>query len=407
MQQRGKRKWKQPAPERIRPGLYRRGGKIYARVWVNNKRTYRCTNTNMPSVAERVLQKFQADEAMRQNGIKPDIPALERKATINKIIDDYIAARYPDNRMRPKRASTVNNERKCFDRLRPYFGQRIAADLALADCDRYRQWRIGGGYKYRRMGKLYSKSVGNRVIDIELQTLSNALNVAVRNGILRVNPLVGRTPYHREEDTRHCREVAPTPEQLRLIDQHLRAKGLVVFPDCILFLAFSGLRVTEGLRLLWTDIDWENGIINVERQKRGINPWVPILPEMDQLLKAMKLRATSRYLFPSLYSNEKPIPYSTVAHQLRHLCKSTKMKHVTLHGLRSFFVTQCRQAGITDADIAALIGDKSGPMIIARTYGDVRPDHLMAQAKRVRLLAAGWTIASASDNPAAAAESHR
>jgi len=87
--------------------------------------------------------------------------------------------------------------------------------------------------------------------------------------------------------------------------------------------------------------------------------------EMDQLLKAMKLRSTSRFLFPSLYSNEKPIAYSTVAHQLRHLCKSTMMKHVTLHGLRSFFVTQCRQAGITDADIAALIGDKSGPMIIA------------------------------------------
>lgn len=50
-------------------------------------------------------------------------------------------------------------------------------------------------------------------------------------------------------------------------------------------------------------------------------------------------------------------------------------------------MTQCRQAGLTAADIAALIGDKSGPAIIARTYGDVRDDHLMAQAKRVRLMA--------------------
>jgi hypothetical protein len=55
--------------------------------------------------------------------------------------------------------------------------------------------------------------------------------------------------------------------------------------------------------------------------------------------------------------------------------------------MRSYFVTQCRQSGLTDADIACLIGDKSGPQIISTTYGDVRPDHLFAQAKRVRLLA--------------------
>ncbi len=32
-----------------------------------------------------------------------------------------------------------------------------------------------------------------------------------------------------------------------------------------------------------------------------------------------------------------------------------------------------------------LIGDKNGPAIIAHTYGDVRSDHLMAQAQRIRL----------------------
>lgn len=32
-----------------------------------------------------------------------------------------------------------------------------------------------------------------------------------------------------------------------------------------------------------------------------------------------------------------------------------------------------------------LIGDKTGPAIIAHTYGDVRPDHLLKQAQRIRL----------------------
>ena len=45
-------------------------------------------------------------------------------------------------------------------------------------------------------------------------------------------------------------------------------------------------------------------------------------------------------------------------------------------------------AGMTGLGLAgaALIGGKSGPAIIARTYGDVRPDHLLKQAKRIRLL---------------------
>lgn len=32
-----------------------------------------------------------------------------------------------------------------------------------------------------------------------------------------------------------------------------------------------------------------------------------------------------------------------------------------------------------------LIGDKTGPAIIAQTYGDVRPDHLLKQAQRICL----------------------
>jgi hypothetical protein len=31
------------------------------------------------------------------------------------------------------------------------------------------------------------------------------------------------------------------------------------------------------------------------------------------------------------------------------------------------------------------IGDKTGPAIVALTYGDVRPDHLLKQAQRIRL----------------------
>ena len=46
-----------------------------------------------------------------------------------------------------------------------------------------------------------------------------------------------------------------------------------------------------------------------------------------------------------------------------------------------------RQSGLTDAEIAQLIGDKTGPSLIAEVYGDVRPDHLLAVARNIRLTA--------------------
>ena len=111
----------------------------------------------------------------------------------------------------------------------------------------------------------------------------------------------------------------------------------------------------------------------------------------------MQTRARSHLLFPSDLDVNRPLPYPTVAVKLSRLCHSTEMRYVTLHGLRSFFVTQCRESGLPDTEIAALIGDKSGPAIIARTYGDVRPEHLLRQAQRVRFLAGVKTDAVGSD----------
>ena len=48
-----------------------------------------------------------------------------------------------------------------------------------------------------------------------------------------------------------------------------------------------------------------------------------------------------------------------------------------------------RKSGLTDAEIAMLIGDKTGPSLIAQVYGDLRDDHLMKQAQRIRLHATG------------------
>ena len=77
--------------------------------------------------------------------------------------------------------------------------------------------------------------------------------------------------------------------------------------------------------------------------------------------------------------------YSVAAGSIGGGLEGRDLGHVTPHGLRSYFVTRARESGLSDAEIAMLIGDRTGPAIIAHTYGDVRPDHLLKQAKRIRL----------------------
>jgi integrase len=271
-----------------------------------------------------------------------------------------------------------------------YFGNKQSAAVSLSDCDGYRDWRTSGGFfanagtdeKRRKMKRMRA---GTRSVDLELTILANVFHLAVRRGVLKSNPLASRSRYSVAEEIRHCREVAPTPEGLEQIEYWLRARNEHGAADVICFLAYSGLRIGEALPLDWDAVDWGQKILTVKREKRGIMPFVPILPEMETILRGMQKRASSHFLFPSPFDPNTQRDDSAIRHRLTAACRALGLRHVTPHGLRSYFVTQARQSGLTDAEIAMLVGDKTGPAIIALTYGDVRPDHLLKQAQKIRL----------------------
>ena len=78
----------------------------------------------------------------------------------------------------------------------------------------------------------------------------------------------------------------------------LRGRKETAIADLVAFLAYSGLRIGEALPLTWQGVNLDEGLVNVKREKRGVNPWVAILPEMETLLRDMAARATSPLLFP-------------------------------------------------------------------------------------------------------------
>jgi integrase len=378
--------------ERIGECLYRKGGSIYARVRCNGKLTWRSTGTSEPREARQWLKKWKNDGWLLKNGIEVKGVVLQRqRTTVQEIVDAYLKAGCPTRKMRSKSPCTVKNEKYFLHPALAYFGQIPAAALTLGDCDKYLDWRTSGGYvaKFTVRGKPQTMQThgGKRAVDLELVVLGNALSLAVRRGVLNSNPLAGRGRYTCASEVRHCREVAPSPEGLVRIERWLRGRNEHGVADVVCFLAYSGLRIGEGLAMEWGMVSWGEKILHVQREKKGIMPWVPILSEMDALLRDMRKRATSYLLFPSPFDPRKSADASAIRRRLTAACQKLDVGHVTPHGLRSYFVTRARESGLSDAEIAMLIGDKTGPAIIAHTYGDVRPDHLLKQAQRIRLTA--------------------
>jgi len=385
--------------ERLGECLYRKGGKIVAHLRINGKQTWRSTGTDNPAEARKWLKKWRNDGWLMKNGIEPKGVVLQRqRVSVREVVEAYTKAGFLTRGMRAKSPYTVKNEKYCVNPILDYFGQMPAAALTLADCDKYLAWRNSGGYvaKFTVRGKPQTMKTrgGKRAVDLELVVLGNALNLAVRRGALSSNPLTGRSRYTCASDVRHCREVAPTPDGLRKIEVWFRGRDEASMADIVCFLAYSGLRIGEALGMEWEMVDWPEGILHVKREKKGITPWVPILSEMEALLRDMKKRATSYLMFPSPFEPAKPADASAIRRRLRAACEALELGHVTPHGLRSYSVTQARESGLSDAVIASLIGDKTGPAIIAHTYGDIRPDHLVKQAKLIRLTAAQPTEAT-------------
>ncbi len=377
--------------KRIAKCLYRRYDKIYARVVTDGKREYLSTGTNNPKSAREWLAEYRHSVWAERCNMETKTVLLHREQiTVGQLIDAYVQQGYPTRKMHRKSPRTIENEAKFLKPIRQFFGDKPAVRLSLKACDEYLAWRTSGGYKTERTlrngsSKPCRTKGGNRIVDLELGVLTNVLHLAVRHEKLKKNPLLGIGRYTSAHEITHCREHAPTADELCSIVQWLRSRNEHHIADFCCFAAYSGVRIGEALATDWESVDWINELVHIRREKFGVNPWVKMNRELKELLSEMKQRTTSPLLFPSPFNPEVVMDDSNIRRRLTAACAALGLRHVTPHGLRSYFVTQCREGGMSDAEIAALIGDKSGAAIIALVYGDVRPDHLFKKLSQVNL----------------------
>lgn len=358
----------------ISAGIYRDSdtGAFYERPWVRGRRTWRKLDGHTLKLAKEDFARRRTDQARAERGMARD-PYAPPPSTVGAILEAYVSAGCPNRKHQPRTGKRLQAELHLINALTPFWKTRPADKIhVVQDCKAY--------FSHRRKSSIRKSDHGGRAVDLELCCLSNALEWARGVGRLEFNPLASGRPKFRPKTIRHCRETAPaSPEELHALAAHFfEDPRSTVLGFQLLFEALSGCRTSEALALRWDAAPMQPGHIQgdhlwLARAKGGCNPFVLVHADLADLLAAMKSWAKSPWFFPSP-RNDGPVDVGALSHALRRASQLAVGRAITSHGMRSYYVTVRRSQGASDAQIAAEIGDRTGPSIIASTYGEIPPN---------------------------------
>lgn len=181
----------------------------------------------------------------KEDGLDPH--AAER-ITLNQLYDRYIEQKYD---LKP--STKVNYIYMYNHFVRPVFGKKIIGKIKYSDVKKFY-------YHLILENKLKAKTLDN----VHTQ-LHPAFQMAVRDGVLRLNPTDGvmaeiKKSHIWEHTKRHALTVPQQKAFMDYMKSHREYQGWV---PVITVLLGTGMRIGECLGLRWDDLDFEKRIISV------------------------------------------------------------------------------------------------------------------------------------------------
>jgi integrase len=152
--------------------------------------------------------------------------------------------------------------------------------------------------------------------------------------------------------------------------------------DMIEFLAYSGCRISEARAILWQDVDWQNGQIQVPCAKRRRSSreddfrLLPIIPPMKSLLERILARRNPQ-------PQDRINVLDGCRRSLTNACKRIGFPALTHHSLRHFFASVCIESGVDIQTVSRWLGHSDGGVLAQRIYGHLRREHSTAMAQKV------------------------
>lgn len=184
-----------------------------------------------------------------------------------------------------------------------------------------------------------------------------------------------------------------TPAEFdRLIDAARNAceKNGDQLANYLQFLAFSGAREKEALRIKWSDVDFKRERVTIgadQLTKNWESRTVEFNPQLGALLREMHARwaPDCSWLFPSPQRGPRDEHAKSFRESLKIARKAAGLEWIGFHDLRHLFCSFSVMAGIDFLTIASWLGHKDGGILIGKVYGHLLDEHRKKMAAKLTI----------------------
>jgi integrase len=378
------------------PGLYVRGNRYYAQLWVeggNGKKTSRRfplrDADNQP--VQNISAAREALEIKRHERRESQLPTIGRKP----LFRDYCATYFEKAKVQRKRPGTLAGEREALARWCDYLGHVRIDQIGTPLISSFIDKRLKGGkFHGRKLG-----TVSERTANLDIMRLRNVLKCAMEDGHIRELPRIKML----DEAPPSKRSLVTPTEFDRLIEAARNAceKNGEQLADYLRFLAFSGAREQEALRVKWRDVDFERESVIIgsdQLTKNWESRTVEFNPQLGALLCEMHSRRAPdcSWLFPSPQRGPRDERARSFRESLKIARRAAGVERIGFHDLRHYFCSVCVMAGIDFMTIAAWLGHKDGGILVGKVYGHLLDEHRQRAAKQVHFVAGERSISGAA-----------
>lgn len=292
---------------------------------------------------------------------------------LDKWLDEYMLFTVREGTLNSYR-NIVNNQVKRF------IGGKPIGSLTTAEIQKFYNTIKKEGRA--REHSIYGRQLSDSFVRKVHMMLHEALDAAVKERLIVKNPTNGTTV-----PKSNCAEK-------QILDDGQLEQFIEVFRQEPYWRDFFYVEVMTGLRrgelcgLKWTDIDFENNRLRVERSvsvKRGGGVQIGdtktgngvrniiLPPSVTELLRKRKTEAITEWIFTDPTHPDKPISPAAAYRKLKVLLKRAELPLIRFHDLRHTFATHAMQAGVDAKTLSGILGHTNASFTLD-TYTHVTSD---------------------------------
>ena len=292
---------------------------------------------------------------------------------LDKWLDEYMIFTVRESTLDSYRCLTENQVKR-------FIGEKQLSSLTTAELQKfYIKIKNEGRVKPTREG---SYELADSMVRKIHMMLHEALDTAVSERLIAKNPTIGTTiPKNNYPE----KQVLGN-EQLETFLEAIKHEEY--WCDFFYVEVMTGLRRGEICGLKWSDIDFEDKKLRIERSvavKKGggvsigetktqtgtRNIFMP--PSVAQVLQKRKQTAITEWVFPAFLDPEQPIHPAAAYRKLKVILKHAELPMLRFHDLRHTFATHAMKGGVDAKTLSGILGHTNASFTLD-TYTHVTSD---------------------------------